>query len=129
MHPLSITLGWVIFIFVICNSDRKQSCEVLFWLIHLAMTFKVVWFTYIYNWSPFWLFNPLKYLSVQFCCRLLAGNTCIYMDPFMFPKCYLQGLICFCIFTSRVLDFCRNFLFCFLPSQFWAWCTSSSWSV
>ena len=95
--------------------------------IHLAMTFKDVWFTHIHN----WLFNPLKYLSVEFPCRLLAGNTCFYClyAPFMFPKYYFrQGLICFCIFPARVLVFCRNFLFCFLSRYFWGWCISSSWS-
>ena len=61
---------------------------------------------------PFWFLNHLGYHPVQFCFRLLGGNTCIHVSCYLF----------FCIFKSSVLAFCRNYVFWFLSSWFWVWC-------
>ena len=47
---------------------------------------------------------------------LLAGKTCIHISPFMFPQCYARAD--FCIFNSRVLDFCKKLSFSFCLVNF-----------
>ena len=74
------------------------------------LCFEDVWFIRFTRCSPFWFLILLEYLSVQFSSRLMAGNTCIHGSIHVSKQ---VGLICFCIFKSGVLDFCRNSLFGF----------------
>ena len=62
------------------------------------------------------MFYPLKYLSMQFPSLLLTFKTCIHMNLLMFPKCYARAD--FCIFSSRVLVFCKKLPFGFCLVNF-----------
>ena len=80
------------------------------------LCFDNVWFIRFTRCSPFWFLILLEYLSVQFSSRLTAGSTCIHGSIHVSRQ---VGLICFCIFNSSVLDFCRNsfFRFCLANSE------------
>ena len=84
MHASPITLSRVILIFMFHQQEMK------FWLIHYiwnmtcaSRMFDSYRFT---RCSPLWFVNPLKYFSVQFSSRFLAGTTCIHVS------CYLSVL-------------------------------------
>ena len=44
----------------------------------------------------------------------LATLALIFPAIYLVLAGWIEGLICFCIFKSSVLVFCRNFVFCFL---------------
>ena len=92
--------------------------ENTFRLIHLAVTCvsrMMIQTHRLTRCCPFWFLNPLKYLSVQFPSGLFAGNiptqdgshSCILLRI----SARQVGMICYSIFKSSVLVFCKNSVF------------------
>ena len=94
---------------------------------HLLSYYKGIWLVFLQGClihmdlrcSPFWFLNLLEYLSKQFSSPVLV--FCFswqqlhsrFLASYLLASIRQVGLICFCIFKSSVLVFCRNSVFWF----------------